>query len=75
MNELDKQLLIGNTAAVRGLNVKLEEFEKHVMVRIERLEKKEGERNTDMRSAFSLLVASAALAVSIIINFFRHGGK
>jgi hypothetical protein len=39
------------------------------------LEKKEAERGRDMKSTLSLLVATAALAVSVIINFFRHGGK
>jgi hypothetical protein len=75
MMELDKQLLIENTAAVRGLNARLEEFEKHVIGRVERLEKKEGERNGTIRATVSLLIASAALAVSVIINFFREGVK
>jgi hypothetical protein len=73
--ELDKQLLIENTAAVRGLSARLEEFEKHVMGRVERLEKKEGERNGTIRATVSLLISSAALVVSIVINFFRQGVK
>jgi hypothetical protein len=75
MMELDKQLFIENTAAVRGLSARLEEFEKHVMGRVERLEKNEGERNSNLRATVSLIIASASLAVSIIINFFRNGGK
>jgi hypothetical protein len=75
MTESDRRLLVENTAALRGLNAKLEEFEKHVIGRVEKLERKEGERNKERLSVVSVFISSAALAVSIIVNFFRHGAK
>ena len=58
---------------MRELKGELREFKIHVIGRVERLEKKEGERSKERMSLVSVLVASAALAVSIIVNFFRHG--
>ncbi|GHT80250.1 hypothetical protein FACS1894130_11210 [Spirochaetia bacterium] len=75
MTEPDRRLLIENTAALRGLNAKLKEFEKHVIGRIEKLEEKEGERGKDFKATLSLIISFCVLAVSIIVNFFRPGGK
>jgi hypothetical protein len=71
MTNEDRRLLVENTAALRGLNAKLEEFEKHVIGRVEKLEKKEGDRNRDLKSTLSLIVSTGVLVVSIIVNFFR----
>jgi hypothetical protein len=71
----DRRLLIENTAEMKELKGELREFKLHVMGRVEKLEKKEGERNGDFRSTVSLIVSIGVLAVSIIVNFFKHGGK
>jgi hypothetical protein len=52
----------------------MREFKEHVIGRVEKLEKKEGERSKERISIVAVLISSAALAVSIIVNFFR-GGK
>jgi hypothetical protein len=71
MNDEDKRLLVENIAEMRELKGQLREFKEHVLGRVERLEKKEGERNRTLFSTVSLLVSAAALAVSIIVNFFN----
>ena len=58
---------------MRELKGEMKEFKEHVIGRVNRLEKKESERGKERLSLVSVLVASAALAVSIIVNFFRHG--
>jgi hypothetical protein len=75
MTESDRRLLVENTAEMKELKGELREFKLHVMGRVEKLEKKEGERNGDFRSTVSLIISIGVLAVSIIANFFRHGGK
>jgi hypothetical protein len=51
------------------------EFREHVIGRVEKLEKKEIERSKEHISVISILISAAALAVAIIANFFRQGGK
>ncbi|AEF86695.1 hypothetical protein TREPR_2103 [Treponema primitia ZAS-2] len=75
MGEELQRLLVDTIAEMRELKGELREFKKHVMGRVEKLEKKEGERRGDLKATVSVLIAAAALAVSIIVNFFRHGGK
>jgi hypothetical protein len=53
----------------------MKEFKEHVIERVHILEKKEKERNKERLSVISILISSAALAVSIIVNFFRSGAK
>jgi len=53
----------------------MKEFKEHVIARVQRLEKKEGERSKERISVFSILISFAALIVSIIVNLFRHGGR
>jgi hypothetical protein len=60
---------------MKELKGEMQEFKKHVIERVQHLEKKEGERGKERLTVISVLISSAALAVSIIINFFRHGGK
>jgi hypothetical protein len=60
---------------MRELKGEIREFKEHVIGRVQQLEKKEGERSKERISVFSVIIASAALAVSIIVNFFKHGGK
>ena len=75
MNDEDKRLFIESIAEMRELKGQMKEFKEHVIARVLRLEKKEGERSKERLSVISVLIASAALAVSIIVNFFRHGGR
>jgi hypothetical protein len=75
MTNDDRRLLVENTAEMRELKGELREFKDHVLGRVEKLEKKEGERKGDCRSTASLLIALGALAVSIITNIIRNGGK
>ncbi|MFP3041738.1 hypothetical protein LQZ19_07935 [Treponema primitia] len=75
MGEELQRLLVDTIAEMKELKGELREFKIHVMGRVEKLEKKEGEQSRNLFSTLSLLVSSAALAVSIIINFFKPGGK
>jgi uncharacterized membrane protein (DUF106 family) len=75
MTNEDRHLMVETLAEMRELKGEMKEFKEHVMGRVERLEKKEGERGKDRLALVSVLISSAALAVSVIVNFFRHGGK
>jgi hypothetical protein len=70
-----RELVTENNAEIRELKGELREFKEHVIGRVERLEKKDGERGKERLAVVSVLISSAALAVSVIVNFFRHGGK
>jgi hypothetical protein len=71
MTEGDRRLLIENTAEMRGLKGELREFKDHVMGRIEKLEKKEGEQKGNFKSTLALVISTGMLAVNIIVNFFK----
>jgi hypothetical protein len=60
---------------MRELKGEMKEVKEHVIERVQRLERKDAERGKERMSAISLLISGAALAVSVIVNFFRHGGK
>jgi uncharacterized membrane protein (DUF106 family) len=75
MTNEDRRLMVETLGEMRELKGEMKEFKEHVIGRVQKLEKKEGERSKERMSFFSILIASAALAVSIIINFFRNGGK
>jgi hypothetical protein len=75
MTDEDKRLLIDTLAEMRELKGELREFKLHVMGRVQRLEKKEGERGKERLAVINVLISSAALAVRIIVNFLWHGGK
>jgi hypothetical protein len=70
-----RERVIENNAAIRELRGEFREFKIGVTGRVEGLERKEGERNKNVWSLLSLLVSAAALAVTVIVNFFRHGGR
>ena len=74
MTSEDRKLIVETLAEMRELKGEMREFKVGVIERVEKLERKEGERNRERMTVFSPLISSAALAVSIIINFFR-GGK
>jgi L-lactate utilization protein LutB len=75
MTNEDRQLIVETLGEMKELKGEMREFKLHVINRVERLEKKEGERNRERISIAAVLISSAALAVSIIVNFFKHGGK
>jgi hypothetical protein len=75
MTNEDRRLIVEALAEMRELKGEMREFKEHVIGRVEKLEKKEGERSKERLSVISVLLATGALAVSIIVNFFRHGGK
>ncbi len=71
MTNEDRQLIVETLGEMRELKGQMKEFKEHVIGRVEKLEKKEGERSKERISVISILISGAALAVSIIINFFR----
>jgi len=75
MTNEDRQLIVETLGEMRELKGQMKEFKEHVIGRVEKLEKKEGERSKERVSFISILISAAALAVSIIVNFFRSGGN
>jgi len=75
MTNEDRQLIVETLGEMRELKGQMREFKEHVIGRVEKLEKKEGERSKERISVISILISGAALAVSIIVNFFRNGGN
>jgi hypothetical protein len=74
MTNQDRSLIVETLAEMRELKGEIREFKTHVIGRVEKLEQKEGERSKERISVFSVVIASAALAVSIIVNFIKHRG-
>jgi hypothetical protein len=75
MTNDEQRLIIETIAEMKELKGEMREFREHVIGRVQALEKKEGERNKERLSVVSVLIASAGLVASIIVNFFTHGGK
>jgi uncharacterized membrane protein (DUF106 family) len=82
MTKEERTLIVETLGEMRSLHGEMKEFKgemkefkEHVVGRVSRLEKKEGEKSKERLSLFSVLIAGAALAVTIIVNFFRNGGK
>ena len=75
MTNQDRQLIVDTLGEMRELRGEMREFKTHVIGRVEKLEKKESERSKERTSVLSVIIASAALLVSIIVNFFKHGGR
>jgi nitrogenase molybdenum-iron protein alpha/beta subunit len=75
MTNEDRRLIIETLGEMRELKGEMQEFKEHVIERVQRLEKKEAERSKERLTVVSVLISSAALAVSVIVNFFRNGGK
>jgi len=71
MTNEDRQLIVETLGEMRELKGQMREFKEHVIGRVEKLERKEGERSKERISVISILISGAALAVSIIVNFFR----
>jgi len=73
MNNDDRRLMVETLAEMRELKGEMREFKINVIERVEKLEKKEAERGKEKLTVASVLISGMALAVSIIVNFFRHG--
>jgi hypothetical protein len=71
MTNQDRQLIVETLGEMRELKGEMKEFKEHVIGRVCRLEKKENERSKERVSIFSVIIAFAALAVTIIVNFFK----
>jgi len=71
MTNEDRQLIVETLGEMRELKGQMREFKEHVIGRVEKLEKKEGERSKERISVISILISAAALAVSIIVNLFN----
>jgi hypothetical protein len=74
MTNEDRQLIVETLGEMRELKGEMREFKLHVIGRVEKLEKKEGERGKERLSVAAVLISGAALAVSIIVNLLK-GGK
>jgi uncharacterized membrane protein (DUF106 family) len=75
MDNEDRKLLVETLAEMRELKGEMREFKEHVIGRVEKLEKKEAESVKEKLSVVSVLISGMALAVSIIVNFLKNGGK
>jgi hypothetical protein len=75
MTNDDRRLIVETLAEMKELKGEMKEFKEHVIERVQRLEKKEAERGKERLAVISLLISGTALAVSVIVNFFRNGGK
>jgi len=71
MTNQDRQLIVETLGEMKELKGEMKEFKEHVIGRVSRLEKKESERSKERTSIFSVIIASLALLVSIIVHFFR----
>jgi hypothetical protein len=74
MTNDDRRLIVETLAEMKELKGEMKEFKEHVVERVQRLEKREAERGKEWLAVVSVLISSAALAVSVIVNFIR-GGK
>jgi nitrogenase molybdenum-iron protein alpha/beta subunit len=75
MTNDDRRLIVETLAEMKELKGEMKEFKEHVIERVQRLEKKEAERSKERLAVVSVLISSAALVVSVIVNFFKNGGK
>jgi hypothetical protein len=75
MTNEDRRLIVETLGEMRELKGEMKEFKEQVIGRVQRLEKKESEQTKNLFSVFSLLISGTALALSVIVNFFKNGGK
>jgi hypothetical protein len=71
MTPEDRRLMLETLLEIKELKGQMKEFKEHVIGRVEKLEKKEGERSKERLSVISVVIAGTALAVSIIVNFLK----
>jgi len=73
MTTADRKLIVETLCEMRELKGEMKEFKENVISRVQRLEKKEAEHSKERISIIAVLISAAALLVSIIVNFFKHG--
>jgi hypothetical protein len=66
-----RDLVTENNASIRELKGEFREFKEHVVGRMERLEKKEGQQNRERLSIVSILIALGALIKSVLTDFYK----
>jgi hypothetical protein len=71
MTNEDRRLIVETLAEMKELKGELKEFKEHVLGRVEKLEKKEGERRRERATAIGILIASGALLLNVIDKFFK----
>ncbi len=74
MSNDDRRLIVETLSEMKELKGEMREFKKHVIDRVEKLEKKDAEQSKERISIISLLISGSALLISIIVNFLK-GGK
>jgi len=72
MTVQDRALMVETLGEMRELKGEMKEFKEHVIGRVSRLEKKESERSKERTNVISIIIASLALLVSVIVNFIRN---
>jgi uncharacterized membrane protein (DUF106 family) len=75
MSNEDRRLIVETLSEMKELKGEMREFKNHVIGRVEKLEKKESERSKERISMVSILISATALAVSVIVNFFKGGNS
>jgi hypothetical protein len=75
MTNEDRHLMIETLSEMKELKGEIKEFKEHVFGRVSRLERKEAEQARNLSAVLSVVISTAALAVSVIVNFFKHGVK
>jgi hypothetical protein len=75
MTNEDRRLIVETLGEMRELKGEMKEFKEHVIGRVQRLEKKEGERGKERTSIAAVVISGLALAISIIVNFIKNGGN
>jgi hypothetical protein len=75
MNNEDRRLIVETLSEMKELKGEMREFKQHVISRVEQLEKKEEERGKERISVISILISGTALAISVIVNFFKGGNS
>jgi hypothetical protein len=75
MSNEDRRLIVETLSEMKELKGEMREFKNHVIGRVEKLEKTEAERSKDRISIISILISATALAISVIVNFFKGGNS
>jgi hypothetical protein len=75
MTNEDRRLIVETLGEMRQLKGEMKEFKEHVIGRVQTLEKKDGERNGNIKATLALILSTGMLAMNFIANFLTHGGK
>jgi hypothetical protein len=69
-----RKLVIETNASLREMRGEMREFKEHVIGRVDKLEKNEGERGGKAKSTIGVILSALAICITIIVNLFRHKG-